>query len=199
MSLDSRTGDYVAHCASLSRHRTATERSKMRPHPTQLPKHILPHLLEVYWMHLPLYSGTQHYSLVNDENFQLRITNHWLFYLLNNFVNYYYTYIYICYTISIVLTVLQIKKDTITRKKYHEKRCRNGVPRSIQTRKDKSDGEYTMPHPSLHLSQKSKHVGTGLCIFTITFFLPCSCCLCTSWHAIYSYISFHFLVSVLSC
>ena len=151
MLLDSRTGDYiktVAHCAS---HRTVTERSKMRPHPTQLPKHILPHLPEVYWMHLPLYWGTQHYSsLVNDENFQLQITNHCLFYLLNNFVNYYYTDIYICYTISIVLTVLQIKKDTITRKKYHEMRCRNGVPRSTQTRKDKSDSEYTKPHPSLH-------------------------------------------------
>ena len=43
----------------------------------------------------------------------------------------------------------------------NEKRCRNGVPKSTQTRKNKSDGKYTKPHPSLHLSQKSKDVGRG--------------------------------------
>ena len=32
----------------------------------------------------------------------------------------------------------------------NEKRCRNGVPKSTQTRKDKSDGKYTKLHPSLH-------------------------------------------------
>ena len=29
----------------------------------------------------------------------------------------------------------------------NEKRCRNGVPKSIQTRKDKSDSKYTKPFP----------------------------------------------------
>ena len=29
----------------------------------------------------------------------------------------------------------------------NEKRCRNGVPKSTQTRKDKSDGKYTKPLP----------------------------------------------------
>ena len=29
----------------------------------------------------------------------------------------------------------------------NEKRCRNGVPKSTQTRKDKSDGKYTKPRP----------------------------------------------------
>ena len=55
------------------------------------------------------------------------------------------------------------------------------MPKSTLTRKDKSDGNYTKPYTSLHLSQKSKHVGIGLCIFTITFILPCPC---TFWHAI---------------
>ena len=36
----------------------------------------------------------------------------------------------------------------------NERRCRNGVPKSTQTRKDKSDGKYTKPHPSLHLFTK---------------------------------------------
>ena len=66
----------------------------------------------------------------------------------------------------------------------NEKRCRNGVPKSTQTRKDKSDGN-TKPCPSLHLSQKSKDVGIGLCIFTITFILPC---LCTFWHTIPTFL-----------
>ena len=35
-------------------------------------------------------------------------------------------------------------------------------------------------HPYI-FSQRSKDVGTGLCILTITFILPC---LCTFWHAI---------------
>ena len=35
-------------------------------------------------------------------------------------------------------------------------------------------------HPYI-FSQKSKDVGTRLCMFTITFILPC---LCTFWHAI---------------
>ena len=29
----------------------------------------------------------------------------------------------------------------------NEKRCRNGMPKSTQTRKDKSDGKYTKPRP----------------------------------------------------
>ena len=29
----------------------------------------------------------------------------------------------------------------------NEKRCRNGVPKSTQTRKNKSDGKYTEPRP----------------------------------------------------
>ena len=48
------------------------------------------------------------------------------------------------------------------------------------------------------ISQKSKDVGTGLCIFTITFILPC---LCTFWYAISTLLfilMFSFLVSVLS-
>ena len=36
----------------------------------------------------------------------------------------------------------------------NERRCRNGVPKSTQTRKDKSDGKYTKLHPSLHLFPK---------------------------------------------
>ena len=38
----------------------------------------------------------------------------------------------------------------------NEKRCRNGVPKSTQTRKDKSDGKYTKPHSSLHLFTKEQ-------------------------------------------
>jgi len=45
---------------------------------------------------------------------------------------------------------LGIKLD----KKENEKRCRNGVPQSTRTRI--SDGKYTKPHPSLHLSTKEK-------------------------------------------
>ena len=39
-----------------------------------------------------------------------------------------------------------------TRKKInkYENRCRNGMPKGTQTRKDKSDGKSTKPHPSLH-------------------------------------------------
>ena len=40
------------------------------------------------------------------------------------------------------------KKSTETRKK-NERRCRNGVPKSTQTRNDKSDVIYKAP--SLHL------------------------------------------------
>ena len=29
----------------------------------------------------------------------------------------------------------------------NEKKCRNGMPKSTQTRKDKSDGKYTKPRP----------------------------------------------------
>ena len=42
----------------------------------------------------------------------------------------------------------------------NEKRCRNGVPKSTQTRKDKSDGKYTKPHHPIIFSQKTKDVGT---------------------------------------
>ena len=46
-------------------------------------------------------------------------------------------------------------------------------------------------HPYI-FSQKNKDVGTGLCIFTITFTLPC---LCTFWHTIPT----SFLMIFLSC
>ena len=49
-----------------------------------------------------------------------------------------------------------------------------------QTRKNESDGKDTKPSPYI-FSQKSKDVGIGLCIFTITLILPC---LCTFWHGI---------------
>ena len=35
--------------------------------------------------------------------------------------------------------------------KRNEKRHRNRVLKGVQTRKDKSDGKYTKPYPSLHL------------------------------------------------
>ena len=38
----------------------------------------------------------------------------------------------------------------------NEKGCRNAVPKSTQTRKDKSDGKYTKPHPSQHLFARVK-------------------------------------------
>lgn len=41
-----------------------------------------------------------------------------------------------------------------TYKKEKWKRCRNDVPKSTQTMKDKSDGKNTKPHPSLHLFTK---------------------------------------------
>ena len=75
--------------------------------------------------------------------------------------------------------------------------------KSTQTRKDKIDGKYTKLHPSLHLFTKSKDVGIGLCIFTITFILPC---LCTFWHAIptslhfndFSFLFLHFFLVMFS-
>ena len=54
-------------------------------------------------------------------------------------------------------------------------------------------------HPYI-FSQRSKDVGIGLCIFTITFILPC---LCTFWHAIptslfifndFSFLFLHFFL-----
>ena len=41
------------------------------------------------------------------------------------------------------------KESAETRKKNikNEKKCRNGMPKSTQTRKDKSDGKYTKPRP----------------------------------------------------
>ena len=62
--------------------------------------------------------------------------------------------------------------------KRNEKRHRNRVPKGVQTRKDKSDGKYTKPYPSLHLFTIEQKCRKGLCIFTITFILPC---LCTFW------------------
>ena len=56
-------------------------------------------------------------------------------------------------------------------------------------------------HPYI-FSQKSKDVGIGLCIFTITFILPC---LCPFWHAIltslfifndFSFLFLHFFETV---
>jgi len=47
---------------------------------------------------------------------------------------------------SVYVYLLQERKN--------EKRCRNGVPKSTQTRKDKSDGKYTKPYPSQHLFTK---------------------------------------------
>jgi len=40
--------------------------------------------------------------------------------------------------------------DKKQERKITEKRCKNGMPKSTQTRKDKSDDKYTKPHPSLH-------------------------------------------------
>ena len=51
----------------------------------------------------------------------------------------------------------------------NERRCRNGMPKSTQTRKDKS-----LIHPYI-FSQRSEDVGTELCILTITFIFPCLC------------------------
>ena len=81
----------------------------------------------------------------------------------------------------------------------NEKRCRYGMPKSTQIRKDKSDGKYTKPHPSLHLFTKEQRC----CIFTITFIFPCSC---TFWHAIptslfifndFSFLFLHFFGHIL--
>ena len=63
----------------------------------------------------------------------------------------------------------------------NERRCRNDVPKSTQTKKDKIDGKYTSLIRPYIFSQRSKDVGMGLCILTITFILPC---LCTFWHII---------------
>ena len=46
---------------------------------------------------------------------------------------------------------------------------------------EETEGHFrSLIHPYI-FSQKSKDVGIGLCIFTITFILPC---LYTFWHAI---------------
>jgi len=80
---------------------------------------------------------------------------------------------------NVTIQFQEFTTNLILQERKIKKRCRNGVPKSTQslTRKDKS--KYTKPHPSLHLFTKSKDVGIGLCIFTITFILPC---LCTFWH-----------------
>ena len=62
----------------------------------------------------------------------------------------------------------------------NERRCRNGMSESLQTKKDKSDGKYTKPHPPLHLFTKEQRCRKQLCIFTITFILPY---LCTFWRS----------------
>ena len=49
--------------------------------------------------------------------------------------------------------------------------------RGTQAGKDKNDGKMyvrSFIHPYI-FSQKSKDVGKGLCIITITFILPCLC------------------------
>ena len=68
------------------------------------------------------------------------------------------------------------------------------MPKSTPTRKDKSDGKYTKRHYPYIFSQKSKDVGIGFCIFTITFILPC---FCTFWHATPTSLFLFFLVSAL--
>ena len=52
---------------------------------------------------------------------------------------------------------LHVRKKIIK----NERRCRNGVPKCMQTRKDKSDGKYTKPHPSLHLYSYVKRCRDG--------------------------------------
>ena len=55
---------------------------------------------------------------------------------------------------------------TLLLMKEKKKRCRNGVPKITQTRKDKTDRNIqSLIHPYI-FSQKSKDVGIGLCIFT---------------------------------
>ena len=53
----------------------------------------------------------------------------------------------------------------------NERRCRNGVPKSTQTRKDKSDGKYTKPCPYI-FSQRSKDAGMDEALYTYHHFYP---------------------------
>ena len=86
----------------------------------------------------------------------------------------------------------------------NEKRCRNGVPKSAQTRKDKSDGKYTKPHPSLHLFTKEQRC-RNWALYIYHHFYPC---LCIFWHAIptslfifndFSFLFPYFFGNVHSC
>ena len=53
----------------------------------------------------------------------------------------------------------------------------------LQERKIIKNERRCLIHPYI-FSQRSKDVGTGLCILTITFIFPC---LCTFWYAIPTY------------
>ena len=75
------------------------------------------------------------------------------------------------------------KPFIVTRKKNHKKKRDVGmVCQKVhkQRRIKVMVNIQSLIHPYI-FSQKSKDVGIGLCIFTITFILPC---LCIFWHAI---------------
>ena len=62
------------------------------------------------------------------------------------------------------------------------------MPKSAQTRKDKSDGKYTKPHPSLHLFTKEQRC-RNWALYIYYHFYPS---LFVHFLARHSYISFHF-------
>ena len=56
----------------------------------------------------------------------------------------------------------------------NEKRCRNGVPKSTQTRKDKHDGKYTKPLPCIFILVKRCCDGWGFVYLpSLLSFLVC--------------------------
>ena len=86
----------------------------------------------------------------------------------------------------------------------NEKRCRNGVPKSMRTRKVKSDGKYTKPHPSLHLFTKEQRCRNEA-LYIHQHFYPSL--FVYFWHAIptslfifndFSFLFLHFFGNVLS-
>ena len=70
----------------------------------------------------------------------------------------------------------------------NEKRCRNDVPKSTQTSKDKSDGKYTEPN-SYIFALLWKGVGMDEALYIYHHFYPSLFVYFLSRH---SYISFHF-------
>ena len=101
-------------------------------------------------------------------------------------------------TVSIVSRYRVVIKVVFTSQhnwEHYQKKCRNKKEKSLKMKRDvgmacqkvHKQGRIkvmvniqSLIHPYI-FSQKSKDVGIGLCIFTITFILPCSC---TFWHAI---------------